>query len=95
MTDLYVAMAAAALVVLFTEAQVTESCRTWLYNNQHAIGKVLDCQFCTSWWVCGVLGILTGGINFWQIIRIPALVTGCMCGIMVINWAMSTYSVEE
>lgn len=92
MDDIYIALAAASLVVLLTEATITERLRTWLYNNQHTIGKVLDCGFCTAWWVVLPLAVITGGINFWQLIRVPALVTGCMIGVLLINWAISTYS---
>ena len=95
MDDIYIAMAAAALVSLLCDAEITERSRTWLLNNQHAIGRVLECSFCTAWYVCTALAVLTQGINFWQLVRIPALVTGCMVGILLINWAKSTYSVEE
>ena len=95
MTDLYLALAAASLTSLLCDAQITERYRLWLLNNQHQIGRVLECSFCTSWYVCATLAVLTHGINLWQFVRIPALVTGCMGGILLINWAISTYSSEE
>ncbi len=95
MDDIYIALAAGAITSLLCDAEITERWRTWLLNNQHQIGRVLECSFCTSWYVCTVLALLTQGINFWQLVRIPALVTGCMVGILLINWAKSTYSTEE
>ncbi len=95
MDDLYLALAASAIVTLLCDAEITERYRLWLLNNQHKIGKVLECSYCTAWWVVPPLAVLTHGINCWQLVRIPALVTGCMAGILLINWAKSTYSTEE
>lgn len=93
--DITVALAAASLTVLLTEATITERSRIWLLNNQHAIGKVLDCPFCTSWYIVTALCVLSEGINLWQLIRIPALVCLTMAGLYAINKAMdSTYSEE-
>ena len=95
MDDIYLALAASAIVTLLCDAEITERWRLWLVNNQHSVGKVLECSYCTAWWICTPLAVLTHGINFWQLVRVPALVTGCMFGILLINWAKSTYSVEE
>lgn len=95
MYEIQIALAAASITVLLTEATLTERMRTWLFNNQHAIGKVLDCPFCTSWWVCGLLAVLTGGVHFDLLIRIPALVCLTMAGVYVIIKGIdSTYSQE-
>lgn len=95
MTDLYVALAAAAIVALLTVAEITERWRTWLWNNQHTLGRVLNCPFCTSWYVVTPLALLTEGVNSWQLVRIPALVTATMVGILLINWSISTYQGEK
>lgn len=96
MVDLYVALAAAAIVALLTVAEITERWRTWLWNNQHSIGRIFDCPFCVSWYVCFILAILTEEISWWQLIRIPALVTGCAIGVLLINLMMaSIYGRDE
>src|SRR5690349_6603342 len=95
MIDLYLPFAVGAISYALVDSKIAEPVRQWVQEKLPRIAPVLDCIFCTSWWVSGLLCLLTMSNPFWLPIRIPAMVGAAMIVVLGINLMESTYQKES
>lgn len=94
MIDLYLAMATAAVCVLFCTASITAKIRKWT-----RLLRVLECPFCFSWWVAALAIIYESGGEcftywFYTPIRLCAIVCLANIGILLIHLSIATMNKE-
>lgn len=88
MIDLDIALAAAAITVLLSTADITARFRELVRPI-----KVFDCPFCLSWWTSLALMATESLQYIW--IRWPAIVCLANIGILLIHLAIATVANEE
>lgn len=91
MVALSLSLAAAAFTVLICTASITAWPRN-LIRKLPVLGEMIECPFCTSWWVCGALVWDTFGAPYgWEwVFCVAAVVTLTNIFILLIHLSMLT-----